>query len=126
MEAAGQQGFGDKLLHIGAASVEPGTGAVRGFFAGQDFLQSQLNWAVQGGQAGSTFKPFALPTALRQGYSLKSTFEGNSPLTSGAPTSRTRATRTTGAGISLLQATEDSINTAYIDMATALDDSPSR
>ena len=30
--------------------------------------------------AGSTFKPFALATALKQGYSLKSTFEGNSPI----------------------------------------------
>ena len=73
-------GFGDKQLHIGAASVEPGTGAVRGFYAGQDYLDSQLNWAVAGGQAGSTFKPFALATGLKQGYSLKSTFEGNSPI----------------------------------------------
>ena len=60
VKAAKPEGFGDKYLHIGAASVEPGTGAVRGFFGGQDFLKSQLNWAVLGGQAGSTFKPFAL------------------------------------------------------------------
>jgi membrane peptidoglycan carboxypeptidase len=48
------EGFGDKELHIGAATVEVGTGAVRGFYGGQDYLQSQINWAATGGMAGST------------------------------------------------------------------------
>ena len=67
------EGFSDKQLHVGIASVEVGTGAVRGFYAGQDYLRSQLNWAVAGGQAGSSLKPFALsagdPPGLRaQGH----------------------------------------------------------
>ena len=37
-------------LHAAAATVEPGTGALRGFYAGQDYLESQINWAVAGGQ----------------------------------------------------------------------------
>ena len=61
------------------ASVEPGTGALRGFYGGQDYLDSQINWAVAGGMVGSAFKPFALAAALKDGYSLKDTFDGNSP-----------------------------------------------
>ena len=57
-----------KQLHMAAATVEPGTGAVRGIYAGQDYLDSQLNWAVEGGQAGSTFKAFAVAAALENGY----------------------------------------------------------
>ncbi len=70
------EGLKDKELHVGVASVEPGTGAVRGIFGGQDYLDSQLNWAVAGGQGGSTLKPFALVAAIRDGYSLKDTFDG--------------------------------------------------
>ena len=64
------------------ATVEPGTGAVRGIYAGQDYLDSQLNWAIEGGQAGSTFKPFALAAGIKDGFSLKDTFDGNSPYVS--------------------------------------------
>jgi membrane peptidoglycan carboxypeptidase len=118
------EGFGDKELHIGAASVEPGTGAVRGFYAGQDYLQSQLNWAVRGGQAGSTFKPFAVATALKQGYSLKSTFEGNSPIELGGTEVENQGDTDYGSRVSLLKATESSINTAFVDLTEALDDGP--
>jgi len=119
------EGFGDKELHIGAASVEPGTGAVRGFYAGQDYLDSQLNWAVEGGQAGSTFKPFAVATGLKQGYSLRSRFDGNSPyeLPDGSDVEN-QGDQDYGSAISLLQATEDSVNTAFIDLTLALDDGP--
>ncbi len=48
------EGFKDKELHIGVASVEPGTGALRGFYGGQDFLDSQINWAATGGMVGVT------------------------------------------------------------------------
>ncbi|HET9421419.1 MAG TPA: transglycosylase domain-containing protein [Nocardioides sp.] len=118
------EGFGDKQLHIGAASVEPGTGAVRGFYAGQDYLDSQLNWALAGGQAGSTFKPFALATGLKQGYSLKSTFEGNSPIEVGDAEIENQGDTDYGSAVSLLKATEDSINTAYIDLTLALENGP--
>ena len=73
------EGFGPKQLHVAVASVQPGTGAVRGFYGGQDYLDSQINWAVAGGQAGSTFKPFALASAIESGFELKDTFDGNSP-----------------------------------------------
>ena len=61
------------------ASVQVDTGAVRGIYGGQDYLESQINWAVAGGMGGSTLKPFALTAGIKEGFSLKDTFDGNSP-----------------------------------------------
>ena len=69
----------DKELHIGVATVQPGTGALVGFYGGQNYLRSQINWAEAGGMVGSTFKPVSLAAAITDGYSLKSTWDGNSP-----------------------------------------------
>jgi len=69
----------DKFLHVAVATVQPGTGALLGFYGGQDYLHSQINWAEAGGMVGSTFKPASLAAAIADGYSLKSTWDGNSP-----------------------------------------------
>ncbi|NYJ03569.1 membrane peptidoglycan carboxypeptidase [Nocardioides thalensis] len=125
--AARPDGFSDKELHVGVASVEPGTGAVRGFYAGQDYLQSQLNWAIEGGQAGSTFKAFAVAAALKEGWSLKDTFDGNSPYI--APDGNdfeNQGDQDYGSAVSLLAATEDSVNTAFVDMTLETPNGPER
>ena len=70
---------GLKQLHTGAVSLDNETGAVRGIFGGQDYLKSPFNWALKGGQPGSSFKPFALAAGIKDGFSLKDTFQGNSP-----------------------------------------------
>ncbi|WP_246086966.1 transglycosylase domain-containing protein [Nocardioides humi] len=121
------EGFGPKQLHVGVASVEPGTGAVRGFYGGQDFLQSQLNWAVEGGQAGSTFKPFALAAGIESGFELKDTFDGNSPydLPGGGRPVENQGNRSYGR-VDLIKATADSINTAYIDLTLGMPDGPTQ
>jgi membrane peptidoglycan carboxypeptidase len=126
-------GFGDKQLHIGVASVEPGTGALRGFYAGQDYLDSQINWAVAGGMVGSTFKPITLATALANGYSLKDTFQGNSPFEfPDGLTVRNEGQGLDGLGndygesVSALFALEESINTAYVDMSNSIQDGPDK
>ena len=114
------EGFGDKELHVGVASVEPGTGAVRGLYGGQDYLQSQINWAVAGGQAGSTFKAFAVAAAIKDGFSLKDTFEGNSPYELPDGTDVGNQGDTDYGRVSMLKATESSINTAFIDMTLGM------
>ena len=120
------EGFG-KNLHVAVASVEPGTGAVRGIYAGQDYLQSQINWAVSGGQAGSTFKPFALAAGLEAGYELKDTFDGNSPyeLPGGGRPFENQGNEDYGR-VNLIKATQDSINTAYIDLTLGIPDGPKK
>jgi len=125
--AARPDGFSDKELHIGVATVEPGTGAVRGIFGGQDFLDSQLNWAVAGGQAGSTMKPAALVAAIEEGFSLKDTFEGNSPIVLPDGTDiENQGNESYGSEVSMITATENSINTAFIDMTLRMKDGPEK
>ncbi|MGB0102310.1 MAG: transglycosylase domain-containing protein [Nocardioides sp.] len=128
MLAQRPEGFGDKQLHIGVASVEPGTGALRGFYGGQDFLDSQINWAVAGGMVGSTIKPLTVATALDNGFSLKDTFEGNSPYV--FPDGLEVNNEGPGEGIdygsavNLTYATEQSINTAFVDLSNSIPDGP--
>jgi membrane peptidoglycan carboxypeptidase len=116
--------------------VEPGTGAVRGFYGGQDYLDSQINWAVTGGMVGSTFKPFAVAAALKEGYSLKDTFDGNSPFYyNGEGTGdkvRNEGSGSDGLGtdygsaVSLLTGTEESINTVFADLTVSMPDGPEK
>jgi membrane peptidoglycan carboxypeptidase len=122
-----------KNLHVAVASVEPGTGALRGFYGGQDYLDSQINWAKAGGMVGSTFKPFTLATALENGYSLKDTFDGNSPYEfPDGLTVRNEGTGSDGLGndygaaVSATYALEESINTAFVDMSNSIPDGPDK
>lgn len=113
-------------LHVGAASVEPGTGRLLGFYAGQDYLESQINWAVAGGQAGSILKPFALAAALKDGYTLNDTFQGDSPIVLDDGTDFENQGDSDYGTVDLIQATEDSINTAFIDLTDSMDDGPQK
>ena len=119
---------GLKKLHVATASVDVNTGALIGFYAGQDYLQSQLNWAQLGGSPGSAFKPFALAAAIKSGFSLKDTFEGNSPFEfengSKVVNEGEGEGNDYGSAISLTQATEDSVNTAYADLTESLPNGP--
>jgi penicillin-binding protein 1A len=56
-------------------SIRPKTGEVVAMYGGDNFRQSQFNLAVQGErQPGSSFKPFVLATALKQGIAPVTTF----------------------------------------------------
>jgi penicillin-binding protein 1A len=56
-------------------AVRPRTGEILAMYGGDNFRQSQFNLAVQGErQPGSSFKPFVLATALREGISPSTTF----------------------------------------------------
>jgi membrane peptidoglycan carboxypeptidase len=120
----------DKFLHVAVATVQPGTGALLGFYGGQNYLHSQINWAQAGGMVGSTFKPVSWAAAITDGYSLKSTWDGNSPYTfpdglevhnegEGTGTSY-------GSAVSSVLAMEQSINTAFVDMSASMEDGPKK
>jgi penicillin-binding protein 1A len=57
-------------------AVDPRDGRVLAMFGGNNFHKSQFNLAVQGErQAGSSFKPFVLATALKEGVAPSTTFD---------------------------------------------------
>lgn len=121
------EGLSDKNLHAATASVDVKTGALVGFYSGQDYLQSQINWARYGGPPGSTFKTFAIAAGLQEGFSLRDTFDGNSPYEIGGIEFNNQGEgrgRSYGSRISLLSATENSVNTAFVDMTQAMDNGP--
>ncbi len=126
-----QKPKGLKGLHVAVASVDPKTGALRGMYGGQDYLESQINWAVAGSSPGSAFKPFALAAGIDDGYSLKSTFQGNSPYV--YPNGKDKVVNEGpgdgndyGARIPLTTATEQSVNTAFVDLTEAMDNGPNK
>ncbi len=122
-----QRPKGVKKLHVAVASVDPRTGALRGMYGGHDYLKSQINWAMAGGQPGSTFKAFALAAGIKDGYSLKSTFEGNSPLVfPNGDDFENQGDQDYGSQVDLVRATENSINTAYVDLTDKMDDGPQK
>lgn len=107
---------GTEGLRIGLAAVRPGTGEVVAMYGGKNFIDDQINNATrQFAQAGSTFKPFALAAGLNQGVPLNSLWNGNSPATVNGYTFNNYGNNSYGT-VSLLQATELSINSAYVEM----------
>ena len=107
---------GTEGLRIGLAAVKPGTGEVLAMYGGKNFIADQINNATQQfAQAGSTFKPFALAAAVDQGVQLNSLWNGNSPATVNGYTFNNYGNNSYGV-VSLLQSTEKSINSAYVEL----------
>jgi membrane peptidoglycan carboxypeptidase len=110
-------------LHIGMAAVKPGDGAVVAMYGGQDAVAQSFNDAVDSiPQAGSTVKPFTLVAAFENDVSLKSRFWGNSGFEApglGKPVNN-ESDRDYGRYVDLLYATENSINTAFVDLTMQL------
>jgi membrane peptidoglycan carboxypeptidase len=115
VKKAGPQS-GTDGLRIGLASVRPGTGEVVAIYGGANFIDDQINNATrQFAQAGSTFKPFALAAATEQEVPLTSVWNGNSPSTVDGYTFANYGDKSYGP-VTLLQATENSINSAYVEL----------
>ena len=109
-----------KGVRIGLASVRPGTGEVVAMYGGKDFIADQINNATrQFAQAGSTFKPFALAAALESDVPLKSYWSGDSPATIRGYELTNYDDKSYGE-ITLLEATRESVNTAYVAMEDAV------
>jgi membrane peptidoglycan carboxypeptidase len=111
---------GTEGLRIGLAAVRPGTGEVVAIYGGENFIDDQINNATrQFAQAGSTFKPFALAAATEVEVPLNSIWNGDSPSTIDGYTFSNYNDQSYGP-VTLLQATENSINSAYVDLEDAI------
>lgn len=107
-------------LRIGLASVRPSTGEIVALYGGKDFIADQINNATRPfAQAGSTFKPFALAAATEKNMPLTSVWSGSSPITVNGYTLTNYNDRSFGE-ISLLKATLRSVNSAYVQMESAI------
>ncbi len=107
---------GTEGLRIGLAAVRPGTGEIVAIYGGQDFITDQINNATRPfAQAGSTFKPFALAAATEQEVPLTTILPGDSPTTVDGYTFSNYGDKSYGP-VTLLQATENSINSAYVTL----------
>jgi membrane peptidoglycan carboxypeptidase len=105
---------GTEGLRIGIASIRPSTGEVVALYGGDDYLEDQLNNATQAiGQAGSTFKAFALAAALEQGIPLDSVWNGDSGVMVRNYKVNNYDQKSWGE-VTLLEATEQSINSPYV------------
>lgn len=122
----------DPELHVGLAGIDPETGAVLGFYGGEDFVERAFNDAFDAKlQPGSTAKPFGVAVALEQGISLKSRYFGLSeiedPRLGDDQTVRNQGGAKPGAKspdgkITLLEGLVRSTNTVFTDLTLQFDD----
>ncbi|MDE0572150.1 penicillin-binding protein [Demequina sp. B12] len=106
-------------LQVAAVTVEADTGAITSMYGGSDYLERQRNAVTQDvAQAGSTFKPFALVGGLELGIGLDSEYLGNNEMEFDGFESPVRNFGGYDFGVvDLVEATEKSINTAYVGLA---------
>ncbi|HEY3687976.1 MAG TPA: transglycosylase domain-containing protein [Streptosporangiaceae bacterium] len=111
-------------VEAGMASVDPSTGEVIASYGGPGYQYNQFDHAFQStAQAGSSFKPYVLATALKQNIGLKTLVDGSSPRRFpglAAPVHNDEGDGKMGA-INLVKATAQSVNTAYVQLAVEAD-----
>ena len=108
---------GDPAFEPAVAVVDPATGDVLAAWSGRDFGASQVDLALgqdYGRPSGSTFKVFALATALEEGWTLSSTWPAPTQVTINDWSPQGGGC---GGRCTLLQATAASVNTVYAQVA---------
>ena len=111
-------------LHAAIASVAVGTGEVLALYGGPDYVASSRNWATTDRSAASTFKAYAVVAGLRNGFSLRSTLNGNTFTPKGDTSTIRNEFNTQYGTVTLTKATADSINTAFVDMVQQIPNGP--
>ena len=96
--------------------------------------KDQINFATAPTQVGSTMKAYAVAAGLKDGYTLRDTFNGNSPYTypngetvrneGQSPSNPTG--NSYGAAIPLTDATQESVNTAFADLTSSMKNGPEK
>ncbi|NRQ35541.1 penicillin-binding protein [Nonomuraea sp. NN258] len=107
-----------KKVRTGLAAVDPKTGEVVAFYGGRtdqsDYYDNAFSAEVM---AGSTFKPYTLAAALDSGLDLGTRVNGNSPMrVASAPEPIPNDSGRSYGQIDLVQATQNSVNTAFVDL----------
>lgn len=100
---------------VALVSIDPEDGAIVALYGGPDFVSQSRNAATQDvAQSGSTFKPFTLVAALREGIPLSTTFPSYTPMEIEGFDNPVNNYDTFNRGtIDLMEATEQSVNTTY-------------
>jgi penicillin-binding protein 1A len=105
-------------------SLDP-DGHIKAMIGGRDYSTDQVNYAVPGGggsgrQPGSSFKPFVLAEALKQGISLNSQFEAPShidiPKADSGNTWHVNNAEPSDGMFNLIDATKHSSNTVFAQL----------
>lgn len=104
-------------LQAGLVSIDPNSGGIEAFYGGKNYLDQAFNVSTQGhAQAGSTFKPFALVAGLENGVRLTDRYPGSTTTFNYPgydPFTVSNFANASYGPVTLLKATQSSINTAY-------------
>ncbi|GAB2661083.1 transglycosylase domain-containing protein [Gordonia jinhuaensis] len=105
-------------LRTAAVSIDPRTGAVRGYFGGND--GQGYDYAQAGLQTGSSFKVFALAAALEQGIPLSKVYS-SAPYTTSTGQDIENSDGESCGSCNLAVALKMSLNTVYYRLMMDLD-----
>jgi membrane peptidoglycan carboxypeptidase len=109
---------------FGLTAVDPATGEIKAFNGGPNAAEVANNSLTHQTQAGSSYKPYVLATALEQGIGLRSMFDGDSPREfPGLASEVINAGGASFGDVNLIDATADSINTPFVDLAIRVGES---
>lgn len=109
-------------LHVGLASIDVKTGAVVALYGGPDFVANSRNWATTPRYAASTFKVYGVLAGLRNGFSLNTVLRGSTYTPKGDSVPVQNDSGYNYGPITLMKATQDSVNTAFVDLIDQIPD----
>ena len=110
------------VLRYSLTAIDPGTGGVRAYWAGNDGIGIDYNLGTLQ-EPGSSFKPFDLVAALQQGLGVGEVYDGSSPRTFPGRDENKPVKNAAGVACtvpkqcSVREAMVKSVNTVFYDMA---------